>query len=147
MIWRADTKQVPETHRLRDKRKGQHCLFLLISNKQHTFSSQGRPEISIPGKNEEGATDWAGEWRKTGLYQNNISSPRTSPIYNHKTTPSQPQRNLWTTTEQPVGAAGLIGLEREAVSSSFLPHRHILTYLCLKKEMKGTDLRAQLMKA
>lgn len=56
-MWRADTKQAPthkhETHWLRDKRKGQRCLSLLISNKQHTFSFPGRLRISIQGKHEE----------------------------------------------------------------------------------------------
>lgn len=72
----------------RDKRKGQRCLSRLTSNKHHTFSSQGRPEVSIQRK-RRGRNEWRTEW-ESGRKQ---AFPRI--------TPTLPGPAQFTTTKQP----------------------------------------------
>lgn len=133
-----------ETYGLADKRKWQRCLWLLISHKHQPFSSEGRPGMWIQTK-ERQAEQARGE--RTGLSQNNMSSPRTGPIYNHKQPPRSHRGTSGKPLSSPLGQQILLGLN-EALLAPLFCLGNTLKHTCAKEtSMEATDVYTPLAAA
>lgn len=91
-----------ETHRQKDKRKGRHCLSLLISNKRHTFSTEGDQRYQYRGRmrklqqtEQESGRKQAFPRITSALLGPAQFATTKQPPRSHRGTSGQPLSSLW----------------------------------------------------